>query len=478
MSDAARLIPVEEAVYESRFLQTLEQLRRELPLPSERLALPRSGDQAQVLLKYLRELEGEDWLLFTARLSRSFLRILPLAYTRTVDPRLLGRLDELCRLHASWTLFENAWICLQLNYPCRPLQKALLGLYDQLRVRRDLRPSYLLRVLADEVPLDGNDTDFLAGAVRLLQTEVDPTQRISAFINGEPRTVTEESATDIGRIKRFCNEFVIILDSPFGASMLADYLAALPPLATLHLMPLMIRLLPRIDTGSLARHAHRAMNDASLSAAERRDLLEPLLPLLDDERRRLEFETALGEETSQQLRRWRMLNQLQEHCFAHPVKERFYLDYLSRMLDVAILDSHTIALRFRDFTVIDNLNEPDFAYYYPDALLTGILERGGTVPLPGQVSVPYRRLTNPQEMQHVQGVIQLGFVGSRLDDSRRFMELRLDMQPRRAGSPFGRWLGGVEPPPPTAPKIQEIQKADNRDTRRFDNRSLRRRRPR
>ena len=473
MLDAARLIPIEEALYESRFLQTLERLRAQLPLPSERYALPRTGDQALILLRHLRDLEGRDWELYSRRLPRPALRALPLAYTRTVERRLLGRLDELCRLHASWTLYENAWVCLQMNYPCRPLQKALLGLHEQLHRRGDRRPPYLLRVLADEVPLDGNDTDFLAGAVRLLQSEVDPTQRISAFIDGSPRAEADEAATDSGRIERFCDEFAIVLDSPFGAAMLADYLDRLPPLATLHLMPLVTPLLPRIDAGALARHAHRALHDESLSAAARRGLLEPLLPLLDDERRLAELEAALGEETSGQLTRWRLLTELQEHCAGHPVKERFYLDFISRMEDVAVLDSHTIALRFRDFTVIDNLNEPDFAYYYPDTMLVGILERGGNVPLPGQASIPYRRLTNPEEMQRVHGVIQLGFVGSRLSDSRRFMELKLDMQPRRARSPFGRWLGGVEPPPGVVP-----QESDNRETRRFDNRSLRRRRPR
>ncbi len=473
MPEAACLIPVEEAAYESRFLQTLRCLREQLPLPSERYALPRTGDQALVLLKHLRDLEGQDWELYARRLPRTARRALPLAYTRTVERRLLGRLDELCRLHASWTLYENAWVCLQMNYPCRPLQKALLGLHDQLLRRGDRRPPYLLRVLADEVPLDGNDTDFLAGTVRVLQSEVDPTQRISAFIDGRPRAVADEAVTDSERIERFCDEFAIVLDSPFGAAMMADYLDTLPALATLHLMPLMTPLLPRIGAGALARHAHRALHDESLSAAARRDLLEPLLPLLDDERRLLELEVALGEEASGQLMRWRLLNELQEHCSGHPVKERFYLDFLSRMEDVAVLDSHTIALRFRDFTIIDNLNEPDFAYYYPDTLLAGMLERGGDVPLPGQANMPYRRLTNPEEMQRVLGVIQLGFVGSRLDDSRRFMELKLDMQPRRARSPFGRWLGGVEVPPAAAP-----QEADTRETRRFDNRSLRRRRPR
>ena len=290
---------------------------------------------------------------------------------------------------------------------------------------------------ADEVSLALPDEEFLAASVRLMQEAVLEAGGLDEAVDTEAR---EAAFGDARLIQRVCDEFSLVLDSPYGAGLIADYLAQRPSGTSHRLLALLVPLLPRFSEAALGQYIARGLHDERLSATQRRELLDPVLPLLDDEAVEGRVFTVLGDKLRQQLKRWRILTRMEEHYGAQPVKERFMLNYLSRIEDVATLDNRTLALRFRGFTIIDSLADLDASYYYPDGILSTLIERGADVAGLGQPAYPYRRLSNPEDMQAVNGVIQLGFVGQRLADSRRFMDLKLEMPQARHRAPFSRWL--------------------------------------
>ena len=476
-------------------------MRREvaqlLPLPEEYLNTGRSLDDARSLLHRLQSCPESQWGDFALDLTQQERYVIPLCYCLCNDKNSLQRLDQLLLNEPSWSLYEACWLIFCFHYPNTKLQRVLNMLYHQLKQLGLRRPEHLEQLPQDLLRFTDLDQQFVERLCQVLfwaqekdeaqlsasqEKNLDPyaherlpgvrpPRQVPGFYQAQSEgsshtppqhspSASPEVQVNRGKekahpssdsalehtpeaIKRMLARCHLPLNSQLAAAVFGQYLKEVPFEAYLRLLPLTLEFIPYLDDGVLAQYSRRCLDEKGLDTRLRRRLMDPVLALMDQPERAQGIFAALGLREAHALRRWRILSLLQEHCLGDPNKQAFYLDYLQSIQDLTRLSSHSLALRFDHFTLVDDLLDPEHCFYYPDRQLATLLRHGVRLADLGQPKFPYRRLSDPERLLQSRGTVELPLCGPGRKLSREFLDRLLAMTPRSNSSSLGRWLRPV-----------------------------------
>ncbi|MDD2213744.1 MAG: hypothetical protein PHR21_04285 [Oscillospiraceae bacterium] len=388
----------------------LQQVRGGLRLPADRL--PELNAQARELAHTFQADPPATSLRLTGeprsaghRLRLS--RLLPFIYPYT-PAALWPRLDQLMRTYASWTLYEYCWYAFQTCYPHSGLQKALASLHRRLRenIQRYGSPPHSSGLLLpDQVSFYLKEPDLLKAAATWLAGDLQP-----------PQTALS---------KRWQERYDLIPDAGFSQALLWQLLKQLPdwqlplyqdlllnsatPWSDQALGPLLLLLisnaqLSQDDLSRLVRHLTAPLNTPAAYDRIRGRLTRPGRRILD---------------------RFLVLDCLRRCYAAKPGKQRVLLDLQAEAETVYELRPDLIIWRFPGFCLLDQLTDPESAYYYRNERLQELSRQGLGWPQLLPPVFPYRQLYPGSDPELADGVVKLQFSGNQLAVTQRFLAAKL-----------------------------------------------------
>ncbi|NJP39810.1 hypothetical protein HCH52_01915 [Oscillospiraceae bacterium HV4-5-C5C] len=388
----------------------LRELRRSLRLPADRL--PELDAQASELAQSFLTARPASDLLMAAmsgsagnRLKVS--RLLPFMYLHT-PADTWPRLDQLMRACASWTLYEYCWYAFQVSFPHSGLRKTLASLHRRLRdniQRYGKPPENLSLLLPDKVSFYLKEPELVTAAAVWLQGDLQPTSAVP------------------GQLWR--ERYNLIPESPFSHALLWQLLKQLPDWQ----LPLYQDLLLSLPSGWSAQDLGQLLllliNNAQLSQAELSRLVRHLSAALSTPAAYDRVRAQLNRQDRGILDRFLILDCLRRCYAAKPGKQRVLLDIQAEAETVYELGPNLIIWRFPGFCLLDQLTDPEQAFYYRNDRLKELGQQGLSWSQLLPPSFPYRQLYPGSDPELADGVVKLQFSGDQLALTRRFLAVKL-----------------------------------------------------
>lgn len=400
-----------------RLSEVLKQVRKAHPLPGEHF----SGDSLKLndLIIPLKKLDGGEWNRFCRQLNPYLERLIFQAIEQVSDRDGQKRLLQLCRERCSWSLYEQGWHAFQEKFPNRSIQLAFAEIYATLRrnpKRYGPAPSYIRDFLPARVDFSLAPEQLLHNSFVIFNEHMQDNKDELAM-----SSLNDEQNPYQAVMRRFYKNYGLIYTTYFGAALLGKYLLSCDDLILFEQRRLIGDIISMIPTDQFLTLLNRVCQSPKYSAEQRDPLLSIIFHALEQNPNGQDLWLQMPRRTRQTLLRWHIWSVMQEHYAMNPRKESIMLHFSRSILDVIELDSHTVAWRFRNFTILDSWLDMDYSYYYPQAMFDEYFKHRKTGRSFIDSDIRYRVLSEDNFKIASTAAVRLGFIVPHLEHTVDFL---------------------------------------------------------
>ncbi|NLO37303.1 MAG: hypothetical protein GX112_13270 [Clostridiaceae bacterium] len=397
-----------------RLAESLEAVRRQLPLPEELLRPADTEDRDRLAVIIETSARGEAIIDLARQLtSRDLRHIFPLLSEPVpADARFEHYHEKLyliIRERACPSLYRYGWSVFQQVYPSAPVARGLAILCSILDIKQhSQKTSVRSRRGQNQPPLISN---LVAPDARQFEDRL-----LKVLVQ---RNVP---------LEQFMTSFAVRSDMPFGASLLARcFIAGDARLyAGGHLQ--FRQALAKASPDRQAALIHRLFQLKDLPPETTNRYYQEIYRQFGDPERGHPIWSQVKSRDLRRFRDWITAATIGSHCRKNKAKARFYLHYARFVESIEQWDDDTLLLRFPGFLIADDRRQPLFAVYYelsdPEILPFDFQQSQDDLN-PANPQVPHRRVEDAVSRSSTQGPVGLLFDETGLATSAMFMDFCL-----------------------------------------------------
>lgn len=378
-----------------------------------------SRREVNAFLDQIARLSTNQLPIFTNELSSKEISLIYAAFTEPLYKEEKQILRNMALFRSSYYTFIIGFTTWQHAFPNPDMQLTLSLVYKYLQSQHDLeRPVFAKELLADHCSLDLSDRIFIQQCVRLLEKEL--------LIKQKFANLTE-----------FFQHYAIQNHSAFAATLLGYFFLMVDWTWYVKESRLLFIHLPLMLKEVAAEIISRMISLDQTASKSKNFLFRQLEQILTDNKFKQRIWPVIKPELRDSYQRWTIEDKISNHCLNNVLKRAFLLNYIEDILDVADLGPDILAIRFRNFLLIDDANQKDRILYYDNATIRELLAQELPETYLASPPLGVRLAKDALANQNLQGIIAIMLTDGELKDSQMLMNYaveRLIEVPNKSGT--------------------------------------------
>lgn len=316
-----------------------------------------SRKEVNAFLDQIARLSTKELPVFTNELSSKEISLIYAAFTEPLYREEKQILRDMALFRSSYYTFIIGFTTWQHAFPNADMQLTLNLVYKYLQSQKDLeRPVFAKELLADFCSLELSDRIFVQQCVRLLEKELLIKQSYS-------------------NLSDFFQHFAIQSRSAFAATLLGYFFLMVDWTWYVKESRLLFMHLPLMLKEVAAEIVSRMISIDQTASKSKNFLFRQLEQVLAKNQFKKRIWPLVKTELRDSYQRWTIEDKISNHCLNNVLKRAFLLNYIEDILDVANLSQDILAVRFRNFLLIDDANQKERILYYDNATIRDLLAK-------------------------------------------------------------------------------------------------------
>lgn len=314
-----------------------------------------SRKEVNAFLDQIARLSTNQLPVFTNELSSKEISLIYAAFTEPLYREEKQILRDMALFRSSYYTFIIGFTTWQYAFPNADMQLTLNLVYKYLQSQKELeRPVFAKELLADFCSLELSDRIFVQQTVRLLEKEL----------------LIKQNYTNLSD---FFQHFAIQSKSAFAATLLGYFFLMVDWTWYVKESRLLFMHLPLMIREVAAEIINRMISIDQNASKSKNFLFRQLEQVLTKRQFKKHIWPLVKSELRDSYQRWTIEDKISNHCLNNVLKRAFLLNYIEDILDVANLSPDILAVRFRNFLLIDDANQKERILFYDNATIRELL---------------------------------------------------------------------------------------------------------
>lgn len=366
-----------------------------------------SRKEVNAFLDQIARLSTNQLPVFTNELSSKEISLIYAAFAEPLYREEKQILRDMALFRSSYYTFIIGFTTWQHAFPNADMQLTLNLVYKYLQSQKDLqRPVFARELLADFCSLELSDRIFVQQTVRLLEKEL----------------LIKHNYTNLND---FFQHFAIQNGSTFAATLLGYFFLMVDWTWYVKESRMLFTHLPLMIKEVAGEIVNRLISIDQTASKSKNFLFRQLEQILSKNQFKKRVWPLVKAELRNSYLRWTIEDKISNHCLNNVLKRAFLLNYIDDILDVANLNQDILAVRFRNFLLIDDANQQERMLYYDNNSIRELLEQ--ELPETYLVSPPLgvRMAKDALANHNLQGIIAIALSDGELKISQMLMNFAL-----------------------------------------------------